>query len=218
MNWPQNDDWLGPLVGPGVTPQQADREIARAKQLSLSLLYWLQTECPRPDGKAGWKGLRLRPDLVGTTDGLAKAPYIRESRRIKAEFTVLEQHVGHRGPAEEAGQGRGRGRIVPGQRRRGQLPDRSAPQHRRNQLHRHQLAAVPGPPGRPDSPPGREPAAGLQEPRARPTSPTAATGSIRWSGPSARRRGLSWRSAGNRGSRHEACGTRRPTWPPSSPD
>lgn len=31
---------------------------------------------------------------VGTTDGLAKVPYIRESRRIQAEFTVLEQHVG----------------------------------------------------------------------------------------------------------------------------
>ena len=50
--------------------------------------------CPRPDGSPGWKGLKLRPDLVGTDDGLAKAPYIRESRRIKAEFTVLEQHVG----------------------------------------------------------------------------------------------------------------------------
>jgi hypothetical protein len=31
---------------------------------------------------------------VGTDDGLAKHPYIRESRRIKAELTVLEQHVG----------------------------------------------------------------------------------------------------------------------------
>ena len=85
--------------------QQADREIARAKQLSLSLLYWLQTECPRPDGKTGWKGLRLRPDLVGTADGLAKAPYIRESRRIKAEFTVLEQHVGTDGQAEDSSAG-----------------------------------------------------------------------------------------------------------------
>ena len=75
-------------------PADAQRHVARAKQLSLSLLYWLQTECPRPDGKTGWKGLRLRPDLVGTDDGLAKAPYIRESRRIQAEFTVLEQHVG----------------------------------------------------------------------------------------------------------------------------
>jgi hypothetical protein len=42
----------------------------------------------------GWKGLRLRKDVTGTEDGLAKAAYIRESRRIKAEFTVLEQHVG----------------------------------------------------------------------------------------------------------------------------
>jgi hypothetical protein len=30
---------------------------------------------------------------VGTNDGLAMYPYIRESRRIKAEVTVLEQHV-----------------------------------------------------------------------------------------------------------------------------
>jgi hypothetical protein len=35
----------------------------------------------------------MRPDLVGSEDGLAKAPYIRESRRILAEFTVLEHHV-----------------------------------------------------------------------------------------------------------------------------
>jgi hypothetical protein len=94
VNWPQNDYWLGPLVGTGLTAADAARHVARAKQLSLSLLYWLQTECPRPDGKNGWKGLRLRPDLVGTDDGLAKAPYIRESRRIQAELTVVEQHVG----------------------------------------------------------------------------------------------------------------------------
>jgi hypothetical protein len=49
-------------------------------------LYWLQTE-------AGFPGLKLRPDVTGTADGLAKMPYIRESRRIKAEFTVCEQHV-----------------------------------------------------------------------------------------------------------------------------
>ncbi len=94
INWPQNDYWLGPLVSKAVSAAQAQQHVARAKQLSLSLLYWLQTECPRPDGKAGWKGLRLRGDLVGTEDGLAKTPYIRESRRIRAEFTVTEQHVG----------------------------------------------------------------------------------------------------------------------------
>src|SRR5262249_32615744 len=74
--------------------EAARNHVARAKQLSLSLLYWLQTECPRPDGKTGWNGLKLRPDLVGTDDGLAKVPYIRESRRIPAELTVTEQHVG----------------------------------------------------------------------------------------------------------------------------
>ena len=68
---------------------EAAKHLARAKQLSLSLLYWLQTESRGPTA-AGWKGLRLRPDVVGTKDGLAKHPYIRESRRIRAEFTVLE--------------------------------------------------------------------------------------------------------------------------------
>ncbi len=92
INWPQNDYWLGNLID--VPEAEAAKHLARAKQLSLSLLYWLQTECPRPDGGTGWKGLRLRPDVVGTEDGLAKYPYIRESRRIKAVFTVLEHHVG----------------------------------------------------------------------------------------------------------------------------
>jgi hypothetical protein len=32
--------------------------------------------------------------VVGRADGLAKHVYVRESRRIAAEFTVLEQHVG----------------------------------------------------------------------------------------------------------------------------
>jgi hypothetical protein len=92
VNWPQNDYWLGNLFGG--TAEEAAQHVARAKQLSLSLLYWLQTEAPRPDGGTGWKGLKLRPDLVGTADGLAKHPYVREARRIEAEFTVLEQHVG----------------------------------------------------------------------------------------------------------------------------
>lgn len=92
VNWPQNDYWLGNLID--VSLEEATRHLVRAKQLSLSLLYWLQTEAPRPDGGQGWKGLRIRGDLVGTDDGLAKCPYIRESRRIRAEFTICEQHVG----------------------------------------------------------------------------------------------------------------------------
>lgn len=101
VNWPQNDYWLGNLCD--VPAEEAARHIARAKQLSLSLLYWMQTEAPRPDGKVGWKGLRLRDDIVATTDGLAKHPYIREARRIRAEFTVLEQHVGTEARAQLLG-------------------------------------------------------------------------------------------------------------------
>lgn len=92
MNWPQNDYLLGNLVG--VPEPEAVRHIERSKQLSLSILYWLQTEVPRRDGGHGWPGLRLRADVLGTEDGLAKYPYVREARRIKALFTVLEEHVG----------------------------------------------------------------------------------------------------------------------------
>ena len=92
VNWPQNDFWLGNLFEVGKV--DAARNLRSAKQLSLSFFYWLQTEHERPDGGRGWAGLRLRRDVMGTADGLAKSPYIRESRRIRAEFTVLEQHVG----------------------------------------------------------------------------------------------------------------------------
>lgn len=101
INWPQNDYMLGNLVG--VSEKEFNRHVERGKQLSLSLLYWLQTEAPRPDGGKGWPGLRLRKDIMGTEDGLAKYPYIRESRRIKAVFTVLEEHVGSLNRAQVTG-------------------------------------------------------------------------------------------------------------------
>lgn len=91
VNWPQNDYWLGNLFE--VSDAEAAKHLRAARELSLSLLHWMQTEAPRPDGGAGWKGLGIRGDITGTEDGLAKYPYIRESRRIQAEFTVLEQHV-----------------------------------------------------------------------------------------------------------------------------
>lgn len=105
VNWPQNDYLLGNPFE--ISPEAAARHLKRAKQLSLSLLYWLQTDAPRPDGGTGWKGLRLRPDIVGTEDGLAKYPYIRESRRIQAEFTVREQHMGSDTRPKIAGAGPG---------------------------------------------------------------------------------------------------------------
>ncbi|TMW72279.1 FAD-dependent oxidoreductase [Alteribacter natronophilus] len=90
VNWPQIDYWLGPVFE--IPEEERQKHLKQAKQLSLSFLYWMQTEAPRPDGGYGYPGLRLRKDIVGTEDGMA-VPYIRESRRIEAEFTVVEQHV-----------------------------------------------------------------------------------------------------------------------------
>lgn len=92
VNWPHNDYFIGPLVG--VSEEEKQKHLRGAMQLSLSLLYWMQTEAPRHDGGFGYPGLRLRGDITGTNYGLAKQVYIRESRRIQAEFTVREQHVG----------------------------------------------------------------------------------------------------------------------------
>ncbi|MDA3642433.1 FAD-dependent oxidoreductase [Saccharopolyspora indica] len=91
VNWPLNDYWLKPLIGAG--EETARDALAEARQLSLSVLHWLQTEAPRSDGGTGFPGLKLRPDITGTADGLAKAAYIRESRRIKAVTTVTERDV-----------------------------------------------------------------------------------------------------------------------------
>ncbi|QOR69370.1 FAD-dependent oxidoreductase [Ruania alkalisoli] len=102
VNWPQVDYWEGPVIE---APDGA-RHAERARHLSLSFLYWLQTEAPRPDGGTGWPGLKLRGDLLGDSpDGLALAPYIRESRRIVAEHTITEQEIalevrGNHGAAE----------------------------------------------------------------------------------------------------------------------
>lgn len=92
VNWPQNDYLQGSIVD--VSREDFDRHVRNAKQLSLSLLYWMQTEAPRHDDGLGYPGLRLRPDVMGTEDGLAKYPYVRESRRIRAEYTVTEKDCG----------------------------------------------------------------------------------------------------------------------------
>ncbi|MBL8205881.1 MAG: FAD-dependent oxidoreductase [Blastocatellia bacterium] len=91
VNWPQTDYLLGDLCSG--TDEEKAWHLAAAREQSLSLMFWLQTEAQRPDGGFGWKGLRLRGDLTGSPDGLAKMPYIRESRRIQAECTIVEQHV-----------------------------------------------------------------------------------------------------------------------------
>ena len=92
VNWPMIDYFEQPMID--VPPHDFERRLAEAASLSYSMLYYLQTECPRADGRGkGYPGLRLRGDITGTEHGLAMAPYIRESRRMKAVTTVVEQDL-----------------------------------------------------------------------------------------------------------------------------
>ncbi|HEY9784041.1 MAG TPA: FAD-dependent oxidoreductase [Candidatus Obscuribacterales bacterium] len=91
INWDSND-----LRGENIIDQepevQAER-LALGKAVSLGFLYWLQTEAPRNDGEKGYPELLLREDILGTGDGLSKYPYIRESRRIIPQYTLVEQDI-----------------------------------------------------------------------------------------------------------------------------
>ncbi|UWP87503.1 FAD-dependent oxidoreductase [Dactylosporangium fulvum] len=91
VNWPMIDYFEAPVID----VPDAEAQLRNAKELSRSVLYWLQTEAPRPDGGTGFPGLRLRGDITGSADGLAQAPYVRESRRIAAEYTIVEQDLSY---------------------------------------------------------------------------------------------------------------------------
>lgn len=91
INWPQNDFNLGNIY----EEKDAETNKQLAKQQTLCFVYWLQNDAPRIDGKKGY-AVKLRGDILGTEDGLAKAPYIRESRRIVAMKTIREQDVSRR--------------------------------------------------------------------------------------------------------------------------
>lgn len=69
-----------------VPEEQRLKHLEEAKQLSRSLVYYLQNEMA-----PCYPGIRVRSDVFDTPDGLAQGPYIRESRRIKGVTTVLEQ-------------------------------------------------------------------------------------------------------------------------------
>lgn len=62
MNWPQVDYWLTPLVG--VTDAERTASLAKARELTLCFVHWLQIDAPRPDGGTGYPGLRLCPEVI----------------------------------------------------------------------------------------------------------------------------------------------------------
>src|SRR5262245_60885474 len=94
FNWPGNDYRDRSIIA--TAPIDAARALQDAKRVSLGFLHWLQTEAPATAARLGAPEIRLRPDVMGTPDGLSKHPYIRESRRIKAVKTIVEQEVSAR--------------------------------------------------------------------------------------------------------------------------
>jgi FAD dependent oxidoreductase len=91
FNWPGNDYREVSIID---CPAHAvAAALQDAKRASLGFLHWVQTEAPAEGDRLGVPELRLRPDIMGTTDGLARFPYIRESRRIRGLRTIVEQDV-----------------------------------------------------------------------------------------------------------------------------
>ncbi len=93
FNCVQMDYFQKPLLG--VDEQARQTALREAREQSLCFFYWMQTEAPRHDDKKpGYPGLKLRGDELGTDDGFAIAPYIREPRRLIARTILTEAHVG----------------------------------------------------------------------------------------------------------------------------
>ena len=94
FNWPGNDYRDRSILD--CSALQAAHALQDAKRVSLGFLHWLQTEAPATGARVGAPEIRLRPDVMGSADGLCKFPYIRESRRIRAVKTIVEQEVSAR--------------------------------------------------------------------------------------------------------------------------
>jgi len=91
INWHGNDYYGGNILD--VSPEEKEKYLNEAKQLSIGFLYWLQTEAPRDDGGHGYPGFKWRKDVFGTDDGLSRDPYIREARRIKGLTRIVETDI-----------------------------------------------------------------------------------------------------------------------------
>jgi hypothetical protein len=95
INMVQMDYFQKPLFD--VSPEAQQQAMNESKEQAICFLYWMQTEAPRFDktDSVGYPGLKLRGDELGTHDGFAKYPYIREARRLDALHIITEGQVGH---------------------------------------------------------------------------------------------------------------------------
>jgi hypothetical protein len=68
--------------------------LQQGKRVSLGFAWWLQHDVKRDDGSGyGYPQLEVEKKSMGSADGLAQQPYIRESRRIVAVRTIVEQDL-----------------------------------------------------------------------------------------------------------------------------
>jgi len=85
INWPiEGNDYYLNLVE--MNPKQRDEALKQAKNMSLSFLYYIQTEL-------GYNKLGLADDEFPTQDRLPFIPYYRESRRIDGLVRFTVNHV-----------------------------------------------------------------------------------------------------------------------------
>jgi hypothetical protein len=69
-----------------MSPEQREKEIEKAKQVTLRFIYFIQQEL-------GFKNLGLANDEFPTADKLALIPYYREGRRLKGVVRLNMNHI-----------------------------------------------------------------------------------------------------------------------------
>ena len=92
INWSSNDYCDDRLLS--ADPVAEAQALQGAKRLSLGFAWWLQHDVERDDQRGrGYPQLELQAAAMGSDDGLAQQPYIRESRRIIPLRTIVEEDI-----------------------------------------------------------------------------------------------------------------------------
>ena len=92
INWDSNDLCDSRLLSDN--PLDQARAMQHGKQLALGFAWWLRHDAPADSGSGhGFPQVELQSTALGSSDGLAQFPYIREARRMKALTTIREQDV-----------------------------------------------------------------------------------------------------------------------------
>ena len=92
INWDSNDYCDSRLLS--TDPLAQANALQQGKRVSLGFVWWLQHAAKRDDGSGyGYPQLKVEKKSIGSADGLAQQPYIRESRRIVAVRTIVEQDL-----------------------------------------------------------------------------------------------------------------------------